>query len=70
MLPNQEEVLSWQHLIAWLQILSDGTRKWYERSNGGWTLVKTEPGGLTGEFEGTFKKIKIVNGMVTEFELD
>jgi hypothetical protein len=25
---------------------------------------------LTGEFEGTFRKIKIVNGIVTEFELE
>ena len=25
--------------------------------------------GLTGEYEGTFKKIKVVNGIVTEFEL-
>ena len=56
--------------FTWLQILADGTRKWYERSNGGWSLVKTEPGGLTGEYEGTFKKIKFVNGIVTEFELE
>jgi hypothetical protein len=26
-------------------------------------------GGLTGEYEGTFKKIKIENGLITEFEL-
>ncbi len=26
--------------------------------------------GLTGEFEGTFKKIRIVNGIITEFELE
>lgn len=56
--------------FTWLQILTDGTRKWYERSNGGWALVKIEPGGLTGEFEGTFKKIKIENGIVTEFEIE
>lgn len=26
--------------------------------------------GLTGEYEGTFKKVKIVNGLITEFELE
>ncbi len=26
--------------------------------------------GLTGEFEGVFKKITIVNGIITEFELE
>lgn len=26
--------------------------------------------GLTGEYEGTFKKIKVVNGIITEFELE
>ena len=25
--------------------------------------------GLTGNYEGTFKKIKVVNGIITEFEL-
>jgi len=31
----------------------------------------TPAGGVvTGEFEGTFKKIKIENGLITEFELD
>lgn len=28
------------------------------------------PEGITGEFEGTFKKIKIVNGIITEFEVE
>lgn len=28
--------------FTWLQVLPDGTRKWYERSDGGWSLVKTE----------------------------
>ncbi len=28
------------------------------------------PGGLTGEFEGRLKKIKIVNGIITEIELE
>jgi hypothetical protein len=27
-------------------------------------------GGLTGEFEGTFKKVKIVNGLIIEFEVE
>jgi len=26
--------------------------------------------GITGEYEGTFKKIKIVNGVITDFELE
>ena len=26
--------------------------------------------GVTGEFEGTFKKVKIKNGIITEFELE
>ncbi len=26
--------------------------------------------GITGEYEGTFKKIKIENGIITEFELE
>jgi hypothetical protein len=28
------------------------------------------PEGITGEFEGTFKKIKIVDGIITEFEVE
>lgn len=28
--------------FTWLQILPDGTRKWFERADGGWSLVKTE----------------------------
>ena len=65
--------------FTWLQILTDGTRKWYERAGDSWILVKTEPAPATadhthsafsGEFEGTFKKIKIENGIVTELELD
>ena len=56
--------------FTWLQILADGTRKWYEKPDGGWQLVKTELGGVTGEYEGTFKKITIVNGIITDFELD
>lgn len=65
--------------VTWLKILPDGSREWYEQSGTGWSLVKTEAApasanhthaDLTGEFEGTFKKIKIVNGIVTEFELE
>ena len=32
------------------------------------TVGATE--GVTGEFEGTFKKVKIENGIITEFELE
>jgi hypothetical protein len=28
--------------FTWLQILPDGSRKWFERSDSGWQLVKTE----------------------------
>ena len=28
--------------LTWLQILPDGTRKWFERADSGWQLVKTE----------------------------
>lgn len=28
------------------------------------------PEGVTGEFEGALKKIKIVNGIITEFEVE
>ena len=38
--------------FTWLQIMSDGTRKWYEKSNGGWTLVKTELASVTVDAEG------------------
>lgn len=81
--------------VTWLKILPDGSREWYEKSDSGWTLAKTEPApaaanhshpthgdinftgdvsvggneGITGDFEGTFKKIKIVKGIITEFEL-
>ena len=36
--------------------------------SGSITVGSTE--GLTGEFEGTFKKVKIKNGVITEFELE
>ncbi len=65
--------------VTWLKILPDGSREWYERTGESWALVKTESApalanhthaDLTGEFEGTFKKIKIENGIVTDFELE
>ena len=28
--------------FTWLQVLVDGTRNWYEKSDSGWELVKTE----------------------------
>ena len=28
--------------FTWLQILPDGTRKWFERADDGWQLVRTE----------------------------
>jgi len=64
--------------ITWLKFLEDGSREWYEKTADVWELVKTEAasaaanhthGSLTGEYEGTFKKIKVENGIVTEFEL-
>lgn len=82
--------------FTWLQILPDGTRKWFERSDSGWAMVKEEEApaladhshpthgdinftgdvsadgdeGITGEYEGTFKKITISKGIITEFELE
>lgn len=28
---------------TWLKPLPDGSREWYEPTDGGWTLVKTDP---------------------------
>lgn len=28
--------------FTWLQVLPDGSRKWYEKSDGGWVEVKSE----------------------------
>ncbi len=82
--------------IIWLKILPDGSREWYERSDGNWSLIKTEAApaaadhshatlgdinftgtisadgdeGITGTYEGTVKKIKVVKGIITEFELE
>ena len=38
--------------FTWLQILTDGTRKWYEKSNGGWQMVKQEEPSVTVDAEG------------------
>jgi len=36
----------------------------------GGSITVGDDSGITGTFEGTFKKIKIKNGVITEFELD
>lgn len=57
--------------FTWLQILPDGTRNWYERSDGGWSLVKTENGGISLTHDGNkieITKLTIVNGIITELE--
>lgn len=38
--------------VTWLQILEDGTRKWYERIGNEWVLVKTEAAPVTVDGEG------------------
>ncbi len=50
---------------------ADGTTKWWELTDQ-WREVKTDPSfvdGVTGEYEGTITKIKVVNGVVTEVEV-
>jgi hypothetical protein len=51
-----------------------GTGQWDMEQDGFASLkvggVPVGAGGLTGEYEGTFKKIKIENGLITEFELE
>ncbi len=32
-----------QGKVTWLKILPDGSREWYEPSDGGWSLIKSEP---------------------------
>ena len=44
------------------------TNTWHKQVEGEWEAVV--PDGVTGEFEGTPKKITLVNGIVTDFELD
>ena len=36
----------------------------------GGSITVGDDSGITGTFEGTFKKIKIKNGVITEFELE
>lgn len=51
-----------------------GTGQWVMEQDGFDSLkVAGTPvggGGLTGEYEGTFKKIKIENGLITEIEVE
>ncbi len=35
--------------FTWLQILTDGTRKWFERSDSGWQMVKEEDAPATAD---------------------
>ena len=54
--------------FTWLQILSDGTRKWHEKSAGDiWELVKTENAPATVDAEGivTPDNIQIKNLNIT-----
>jgi len=53
--------------FTWLQILTDGTRKWYERLNGGWQLVKQEEPPVTVDGEGVVspQNIQIHNLNIT-----
>ncbi len=54
----------------WFQPSTD---TWHKYNGSTWVAVAAPShghGGVTGEFEGTFKKIKIENGIVTEFELE
>ncbi len=50
--------------------LKPSTGVWhnYDVTTGQWVPVGVA--GITGEFEGTFKKIKIENGIITEFEVE
>ncbi len=59
---------------------STGQWRAYNASTGQWDMEQdgfdslkvggVPVAGLTGEYEGTFKKIKIENGLITEFELE
>ncbi len=50
--------------------LKPSTGVWhnYDAATSQWVPVGVA--GLTGEYEGTFKKIKIENGIITEFEVE
>ncbi|KKL55409.1 hypothetical protein LCGC14_2255700 [marine sediment metagenome] len=56
------------------RIYNAGTSQWVLIQDGFESLkvggVALVTGGLTGEFEGTFKKIKIENGIITEIEVE
>lgn len=41
--------IAWLKPMLILQILPDGTRKWLERSDGGWILVKEEDAPATAD---------------------
>jgi hypothetical protein len=49
-----------------------GTGQWDMEQDGFDSLkvAGVSVGGLTGEYEGTFKKVKIENGLITEFEVE
>lgn len=56
---------------------SDGTWHKYNTSTGQWDIVEVAAhehpglgGGITGEFEGRLKKIKVENGFITEIEVE
>ncbi len=34
------------------------------------TITADGEEGITGEYEGTFKKVKVVNGIITDFEVE
>ncbi len=54
--------------------LKPSTGIWYnfDAATSQWVAVEHlhTTQGLTGEYEGTFKKIKVENGLVIEFELE
>lgn len=68
--------------FTWLKILPDGSRKWYERADGGWTLVKSEPvpalanhnhGGIDFDHSGDkleITRLKIEKGIITALEYE
>lgn len=39
--------------FTWLQILPNGTRKWFEKSDSGWQLIKTEDATTHGDIDFT-----------------
>ncbi len=54
---------------------STGVWNVYNTSTGQWAAVDVAEHGhpaaaVTGEFEGAFRKITIVNGIITDFELE